>query len=352
MTDFFEAWLYSEDAQRDSILLKKMYIDINGGHIHAGILFSQIMYWHGTNLETGKPRMTIQRDGHLWLAKRYSEWFDECRVNEHTAKAEINKMIARGLLFNTLYKFGGLPTVHIRVNPVEFEARVRAVRYHISNGIDMTSLLRQLSHTQPFTETTAKTTNTDPLPSDDGDLTPKLVKGDFTMKKYYPVYHERKLISMKAYTLKEVEQSREQWDQAGATPVLGGIINGSAELLTYKRQQPQAPRDAVFDAFAVCAWHLPENFNSAIANGKGGHIGQLISGFADYLGKTYNEIINDEELAKKIRKAYKRWREVKKIDEPKDAMTFYGWFCLVEQGIEDAQANDSSNNVTRGMQLK
>jgi hypothetical protein len=351
MTSFFEAWLYSEDSQRDSILLKKIYIDINGGHIHAGILFSQIMYWHGTNLETGKPRMTIQRDGHLWLAKRYSEWFDECRVNEHTAKAEINKMIGRGLLFNALYKFGGLPTVHIRVNPVEFEARVRAVRYVVSNGIDMSSLLGQLSHIQPFTEITAETTNTDPLPSDDGDPTPRLIKGDFTMKKYYPVYHERRLISMKAYSLKEVEQNREKWNQAGATPLLGGIINASPDLLTYKRQQPQSPRDAVFDAFAVCAWYMPENFNAAAINGKGGHIGKLITGFAELLGKTYNEIINDEVLAQKIRHAYQRWHDVKGIDATKDPATFYGWFCLVEQGT-DEPTKTAGSDVTRGMQLK
>lgn len=157
MTTFFDAWIASESAAYDSILLKKIYIDINGGHLHAGILFSQIMYWHGYSAETGKPRLVIFRDGHYWLAKRYEDWYLECRVNANTAKAEIAKMIKRGLLIKALYKFDGLPTVHIRVNPVEFEARVQFVRDAIANGMDMTYLTGKLSGIQPLTETTSET---------------------------------------------------------------------------------------------------------------------------------------------------------------------------------------------------
>lgn len=152
-TNFLKAWLASEDAQRDSVLLRKIYIDINDGSVHAGILFSQIMYWHGTNTETGKPRLTIYRDGHYWLAKRYNEWYLECRINEFTAKAEIGKMIRRGLLVKALYKFGGLPTVHIRINPDEFERRIEFIRDGISNGIDILYLTGSLRDTQPLTET-------------------------------------------------------------------------------------------------------------------------------------------------------------------------------------------------------
>jgi hypothetical protein len=176
-TSYLRAWLASEDAQRDSVLLRKIYIDINDGSLYAGVLFSQIMYWHGANAETGKPRLTIYRDGHYWLAKRYNEWLQECRINEFTAKVEIGKMVKRGLLIKALYKFGGLPTVHVRINPDEFERRVEFIRQGVSNGIDILYLTGSLRDTQPLTETPFIEPFIDPIQRESGQKPPAPKKG-------------------------------------------------------------------------------------------------------------------------------------------------------------------------------
>jgi hypothetical protein len=72
MTTFWEGWLSSESSDQDAIKLKRIYIEMNDGNAYDAILFSQIMYWHGVNRETGKPRMSIEREGHLWLANGVS----------------------------------------------------------------------------------------------------------------------------------------------------------------------------------------------------------------------------------------------------------------------------------------
>ena len=52
------------------------------------------------------------------------DWWDECRVNEHTARKSINRMVKRGLLIKATYKFNGNPTTHIRINWDRFEEMV------------------------------------------------------------------------------------------------------------------------------------------------------------------------------------------------------------------------------------
>ena len=81
----FRAWVRSEAQDRDAIKVKRIYIDVNDGNLTDGILFSQIMYWH-TPTPEGKDRLTIKRNGHLWLAKSYEEWLQECRIPERTVR--------------------------------------------------------------------------------------------------------------------------------------------------------------------------------------------------------------------------------------------------------------------------
>lgn len=178
--DFFSTWLMAEAADHDAIKVKRVYIDINEGNLIDGVLFSQIMYWHGINRETGKPRMSIVKDNHLWLAREYSEWYEECRVNYESARASIGRMVKRGLLVKKVYRFNGMATVHIRIDPAAFETAIKAAQNKpsetainrkprkstksspvcdtvpIRSGIQSQSGL--VSNRKPLTETTAQTT--------------------------------------------------------------------------------------------------------------------------------------------------------------------------------------------------
>ncbi len=166
MNEWLKGWLASESATHDKIEVKRVYIDLNEGNIYDGVVFSQIMYWHGTNRETGKPRMTIERDGKLWLAKGYGDWFVECRIVEATARKCINRIEKRGLIVKKLWKFNGLPTVHIRVDWDNLEEQLRLICPDVSIPFDTTGQTgfdtRGQSHLIPniksLTDTTTDTT--------------------------------------------------------------------------------------------------------------------------------------------------------------------------------------------------
>ena len=125
MSDYFAGWVASDAAKQDSINLKRIYIDINEGNLYDGVLFSQIMYWHEPK-RGGGSRLRVEKDGHLWLAKRYEDWEEECRINAATARKCIARLVKRGLLIKKNYHFGGKPMVHLRINETGFENAVKA----------------------------------------------------------------------------------------------------------------------------------------------------------------------------------------------------------------------------------
>ena len=159
MNNFATGWLASEEAARDAITLKRIYIKINDGNLFDGVMFSQIMFWHGRNKETGERRMKIQKQGHLWLAKKYSDWLEECGINEHTAKKCITRIKKRGLIVTKLWKFNNTPVLHMRIDWDEFERRIMSNRPERSNrGLDTMGLIDQTSEVYSITETTTETT--------------------------------------------------------------------------------------------------------------------------------------------------------------------------------------------------
>ncbi len=125
ITDFMQGWLQSEESARDCINVKRIYIDINDGNLNDGVIFSQIMFWHGNNLETGQPRLKIKKHGHLWLAKAYKDWVDECRIKPRRARTAIENIEQRGLIETNVWKFNGTPMLHIRVKWEALESAIK-----------------------------------------------------------------------------------------------------------------------------------------------------------------------------------------------------------------------------------
>lgn len=58
----------------------------------------------------------MERDGRLWLAKRRTDWLDECRVTAKQYDRAIRLLCERGLVTTKIYKFAGNPTIHIAVD--------------------------------------------------------------------------------------------------------------------------------------------------------------------------------------------------------------------------------------------
>jgi hypothetical protein len=109
----FEQFLLWERSSRDSLEVKRIYIDM-AGDLVAGIVLSQIVYWHLPSRE-GKRRLQVEKEGQLWLAKSRSEWWQECRISPKQADRALAVLEARGLVQVKLFKFASAPTKHVRI---------------------------------------------------------------------------------------------------------------------------------------------------------------------------------------------------------------------------------------------
>jgi hypothetical protein len=126
MTGFFDGWVQSDAARKDSIDLKRVYIDLCEGNLYDAVLFSQIMFWHEPT-KLGKQRLEVFRKGEYWLAKRYEDWQEECRIDANTARKCIDRLVKLGLIVKEIFHFNKKPTVHLRINKEVFEQRILAL---------------------------------------------------------------------------------------------------------------------------------------------------------------------------------------------------------------------------------
>jgi hypothetical protein len=97
----FLAW---ESRSRDTIEVKRCYVDVAGGDLIAGILLSQIIYWHLPDHE-GQPRLRIERQGYKWLAKKRDDWWKECRITPKQFDTAIKLLESKNLIVTALYKY-------------------------------------------------------------------------------------------------------------------------------------------------------------------------------------------------------------------------------------------------------
>ncbi len=112
-TSAMQQFLLWEAASRDTIDFKKIYVDITGDLI-AGLMLSQIIYWHLPNRD-GESKLRVERDGYQWLAKAQHEWWAECRLTAKQVRRARKIMEEKGIIATAVYKFGGAPTTHIRI---------------------------------------------------------------------------------------------------------------------------------------------------------------------------------------------------------------------------------------------
>ena len=108
----FLAW---ESRSRDTIEVKRCYVDVAGGDLIAGILLSQIIYWHLPD-HSGQPRLRIERDGYKWLAKKRDDWWKECRITPRQFDLATKLLQSKSLIKTATYKFGNSPIKHIRID--------------------------------------------------------------------------------------------------------------------------------------------------------------------------------------------------------------------------------------------
>jgi hypothetical protein len=112
-----------EQSDRKFVRAKKIYIDM-AGDLRAGIVLSEVLYWHLPS-KTGKVRLR-RIDGdkeNLWLACARTSWYDRARLRPREFDTALEKLIALDLVKKTLSKYKGQDTLHLRINWPIFEER-------------------------------------------------------------------------------------------------------------------------------------------------------------------------------------------------------------------------------------
>lgn len=107
------------------------YIDIAGGLVE-GTLLGQIMYWFSPD-KNGTIRAQIKKDGEYWIAKKRSDWWDEIRISEKQYDRAVKNLLDKNLIVVARYKFGGIPTTHLRPNYEEICKQLNEYLYTISS---------------------------------------------------------------------------------------------------------------------------------------------------------------------------------------------------------------------------
>ncbi len=103
-----------ETSMMDIIKTRRMYVDITGDLI-AGILLSQILYWHSPN-EDGSSKLRVKKEGSYWLAKTQKDWWEEIRISVDQYKRAVKILDEKNLIVKKVFKFDSAPTTHIRIN--------------------------------------------------------------------------------------------------------------------------------------------------------------------------------------------------------------------------------------------
>ena len=177
MNSFTQGYTLAEGVHSRYVKVHLDYIDLCDGNLHTALVFSRIMHWHGVNPDTGKQRLRVSKNGHLWLVKGYGDWYEECRVNESTARNAIRRLKELELIVTKTYKFGGVPKLHIRVNWQVFQERMSGlVENDKSTCSEITGPFDTREQVHPFSRirsSTNKTTNkTTKEARADGDAPP------------------------------------------------------------------------------------------------------------------------------------------------------------------------------------
>lgn len=110
----FQEFLVWEKSSKDTIDFKRVYADMAGDTL-AGLVLSQIVYWHIPNKQ-GLSKLCIQKEGNWWIACTRAEWWESTRLTPRQIDRVLQILEDKHLIVKKVFKFAGSPTVHVRIN--------------------------------------------------------------------------------------------------------------------------------------------------------------------------------------------------------------------------------------------
>jgi hypothetical protein len=110
----FDDFLLWEQASRDTIDVKRCYIDV-ANDLAAGVLLSQFIFYHLPD-DNGLPKSCIvEHEGGLWLAKKREAWWKECRLSVDQYDRACGKLQAQGVVKTKVFKLNRDPVKHVQI---------------------------------------------------------------------------------------------------------------------------------------------------------------------------------------------------------------------------------------------
>ncbi|MBH8608771.1 hypothetical protein [Thermoactinomyces sp. CICC 10521] len=109
------------------------HVDI-AGDLVAGALLSQILFWFAPD-KNGNSKLRIFKDGHYWLVKERTDWWNEIRITERQYDRAIKDLEKRKLIIKKRYKFKGNPTTHLRPNFEVYHAELEKWKNNVKKMI-------------------------------------------------------------------------------------------------------------------------------------------------------------------------------------------------------------------------
>jgi hypothetical protein len=154
----FDGFITWEQKTRDAIDFKKAYVDMTGD-VLAGLVLSEIIYWYLPSKESEKNKLRVKRDGYNWIACRRSDWWERTRITPRQMDRIFTILAQQNIITKDVFKFGGVPMTHIRINEQQFmEAWAAVVDFEpenpfLSDGEENEFRLHQtVKWTSPFGE--------------------------------------------------------------------------------------------------------------------------------------------------------------------------------------------------------
>jgi hypothetical protein len=191
--------------ERPGVFLYRDYVALLDEDVMAGLMLSQIVYWHLPSKITGDSKLRICKDGMWWLSKSHREWTLECGLSRKQSSRCLALLEARGLITTKVFAFNTAPTIHLRLSllsgksllkdvPTAAELAAGTLPEKNTGGVSFASASAKplplkaqsngpkgalhcsqesiplLPEAQSITETTTETTSENPVPNGDGNV--------------------------------------------------------------------------------------------------------------------------------------------------------------------------------------
>ena len=126
-------FLQWEAASRDTIDVKRVYIDITGD-LAAGVLLSQIMYWYLPVRGGEHPRLSqtpygVFHDDKWWLVKKRTDWWEECRLKPKQFDYYLDRLIKKGFILTRVAYFRGAKALHLYLDLAQVFDAIELILY-------------------------------------------------------------------------------------------------------------------------------------------------------------------------------------------------------------------------------